>query len=556
MNSESSQSYGETSPFSSSIDFLNFLPLQSSFLIIFFLSFFIFYFFIFKTKKQQIFHSSTSISTATTTSSSVAEVISEAHKQLLLSEDVEQNYQNKIKQDNEFMKTKQQMQNLQTKMNDEPSYPLYCYPFDGPSSRTGASMCYDNQTGILIIFGGMYENKFCLDFHMYVTPIDKWIEVTSDMGEGCLYGNVLCFDGRVCVFGGLKSKNEFHTSIRGFDFESKKWETLKCITESQPSPRFNSTLTAVGPNHWVLFGGRGEDGVLFDDMWYLEITDDDEVIWEKIVVEESVAYTPQPYNPKRKLVNPRHQVNQIFHPLPREGHAMVCMDDSLVLIGGHSDSSTHTIPNGCVEVFNLETNQWSEVPTNGQGPEVSCIIGGAAYRVGDTMQILVIGGSPGGTSPGVPVRESLCSDVFCPVYVLDMSTTPYQWKLLPIRWKGPDLTMPPESRCFFSSCFDSESMCLYLHGGMNLHGIEQGGLCLLECNELIPKGPIKDTELPICQETENSEDIENEIQEDSEPIQYADSHFYQEFLELIKPKDEDLSKNKPKDLMSVAPLPM
>jgi hypothetical protein len=441
-------------------------------------------------------------------------------------------------------------------------------------------MCFDRDSGVLAICGGMFENSLCLDFHLYVTPIDKWIQVTSDTGEGCLYANLLCFNGRICAFGGLKSKKEFHHEVRGFDFEKNKWEPLPCLSEEQPAPRFNSSLTAVGPNHWVLFGGRGEDGALLDDLWYLEITEESEVLWEKIDQLEKEPETErrrrsESLHTRRRSPTPpllpQHRRSAL--PVPREGHAMVCLDDRLVLIGGHSDSSSDAIPDGCVEILDLETNEWAQMPTNGQSPEGGCLIGGAAHRLGDTMKILVIGGSPGTSLPGLPVTESLCSDLFCPVYLLDLSTPPpYQWRLLPLSWQGPDMTMPPESRCFFSSCFDSQSRCLYLHGGLNLHGLEQTGLCLLDCSELLPPTEGEEEEGRAegkgeegkreaeggTLEIDEDEDEEEWERRQERPRRYADSHFYEEFLELIKPPPPQPAQPSPNQrvLRSVAPLPL
>jgi hypothetical protein len=540
----------------------------------FVISFLIFYFQILSPKKSKILSSSPihpSFSTSTSAESLISSVLQSipppTDDQFSTQESQEKKLQKLIDEEQQFLKLA---------ASAEPSFPLRSYPFDGPSARTGAAMCFDSDSGVLAICGGMFENKLCLDFHLYVTPLDKWIQVTENTGEGCLYANLLCFNGRICSYGGLKSKQEFHTEVRGFDFETNKWENLVCVTDQQPAPRFNATLTAVGPNHWVLFGGRGQDGALYDDLWYLEITEESEVIWEQIELLDDISFissttsssSSEHCHSKRKsaMRNPRTLSTQSILPLAREGHSMVCLDDRLVLIGGHTDSKTHAIPNGCVEVFNLETNQWSQVPTNGQGPEPSSMVGGAAHRIGETMKILVIGGSPGGTVPGVPVTESLCSDVFCPVYLLDLSVSPPQWSSLPIQWKGPDLTMPPESRCFFSSCFDSASLCLYLHGGINLHGTEQTGLCFLDCNGLLPLSPEEREETSSGERGDEQREGELEEEEGTEeeerPRQYADSHFYQEFLELIKPpslreqKEAEAKGSRRREILSVAPLPM
>jgi hypothetical protein len=538
-----------------SSSFLSSFSLGHGFLVMFIISFLIFYFQIFSPKKSKHL-SNLSVHPSLSTESIISSVLQSipavpppTDEQFSTQESQELKLEKLIHEEQQFLK---QISSA------EPTFPLRSYPFDGPSARTGAAMCFDPDSGILAICGGMYENKFCRDFHLYVTPLDKWIQVTDDTGEGCLYANLLCFNGRICSYGGLKSKQEFSTEVRGFDFDKNKWEDLVCVTDQQPPPRFNATLTAVGPNHWVLFGGRGQDGVLYDDLWYLEITEDSEVMWEQIELSDNVSFLTdsEQFHSKRKSVrNPRTQRTQsMTTPLAREGHSMVCLDDRLVLIGGHTDSKTLSIPNGCVEVFNLETNQWSQVPTNGQGPEPSCMVGGAAHRIGETMKILVIGGSPGGTVPGVPVTESLCSDLFCPVYLLDFSVTPHQWTTLPIQWKGPDLTMPPESRCFFSSCFDSASMCLYLHGGINLHGTEQTGLCFLDCHGLRQ-------ESPESEEAEAEGEGEEGVGEgEAQPVQYADSHFYRDFLELIKPASrEELEaerRSRQREITSVAPLPM
>lgn len=87
-------------------------------------------------------------------------------------------------------------------------------------------------------------------------------------------------DKRLLVFGGLDKRTRYN-DVWLFHTDSKEWEQLQ-VQGSCPEPRAHFTATKVGPRVY-LFGGYGGAGLVFNDLWALNISADAESFsWEDV----------------------------------------------------------------------------------------------------------------------------------------------------------------------------------------------------------------------------------------------------------------------------------
>ena len=353
--------------------------------------------------------------------------------------------------------------------------PLTYNPAVGPSPRIGCSMAIDNSSGIIIIGGGLGKGTMVSDVNAYSTCTDTWIPLTES-NVRLMYANMAVSSGsRIYMFGGVNDVAEASDTVYGYDFDDKEWVAMT-VTGPQPSARFNSSLCAVSLDCFALFGGRGSNGTLYNDVWIMKIMEDGDISWE--CVGESCCE---------------------LAPRPREAHAAVVAGDLMIVLGGCSDVEDDP-PSCMISAFDLSSKTWVVKNTAGDAPPVDCLVGGSMHYLGDgTSTLLVIPGMPcpealagvahGGTEEEPNESSYLVSDIFNSVFTLDISVEPYVWTRIAVEWVGGgDLTVPPGSRSFYGSALDVESGLLYIFGGLGI-GSEQdpalGGLCVLDCAKVM-----------------------------------------------------------------------
>jgi len=386
----------------------------------------------------------------------------------------------------------------QSENNNESSnvikLPLECVTQNSPSSRIGCAVGVDINSGIVAVCGGMSDGVLKRDFHIYF--MGKWIELSSpDEGDGLLYANIIVSNGCVFVFGGISRRNDISSAVRAYDFESKCWE-LADVTSCFPSPpaRFNSSICALNDDSWLVYGGRGMHGALFADAWLLRIESDENghrVSWTEVPIkgDGTAFYTG---------------------PRPREAHCAIVVNGCMFILGGHTgDDDEQVVPEGCVEVMDIQSYEWSLISTNGEGPNAQAITGGSAHALGDTGVILVVCGSaPDSAVEGSGSLRS-CSDVFNHLYLLDTNCRPMTWSKVDVCWRGADKSMPPGSRAFHGAAMDREAGLLYVFGGTDIEGKEQDGLCILDCAELMNIPLDSDDDDTVDEEGDERTDKEN-----------------------------------------------
>ena len=102
--------------------------------------------------------------------------------------------------------------------------------------------------------------------------------------------SIVHVDGKVIVFGGHyyagDNKFEYLNETWVLDIEQLSWHKVGCSGDV-PSPRYGHSTHLFGSRMFV-FGGRGIDGVVFKDMYFLDLLE-----WTWVSVSTS-SNTPNP----------------------------------------------------------------------------------------------------------------------------------------------------------------------------------------------------------------------------------------------------------------------
>ena len=108
------------------------------------------------------------------------------------------------------------------------------------------------------------------------------------------------------TFYGGDNRFEYLNDVWALNVDANKWQKLKCTGKSQPGPRYGHAIALVG-TYLYLFGGKGEAGIIYNDLWRLDMENSS---WE--LMQSSSAAPPN----------------------PRFGHSMIAAEDALVVFGG------------------------------------------------------------------------------------------------------------------------------------------------------------------------------------------------------------------------------
>jgi hypothetical protein len=142
---------------------------------------------------------------------------------------------------------------------------LYKLPEDGPAARSDHAIVFDENLNIVLMYGGENVEGSTWGFDGSV-----WIPVKNEEDSpGARWGHDMVFDSkrnRVVMFGGVNQ-----STIRNdiWEFDGQNWvEVTPADDQSAPSPRRDHVMV-FDSNRGVtlLFGGRDNDIVGFNDMW-------------------------------------------------------------------------------------------------------------------------------------------------------------------------------------------------------------------------------------------------------------------------------------------------
>jgi len=142
------------------------------------------------------------------------------------------------------------------------------------------------------------------------------------------------------VFGGtyyFEGKFNYLNDVWALDTDRMRWYKPVVAGKVSPGPRYGHASTVIDTKIYI-FGGKGEHGLLYNDLWCLDI---EQWTWELL----STTSAP---------------------PSPRLGHSMVAVSGKLVVTFGW-DSKIDTYND--VWVYSLSQQCWLRPKINGQIPE-------------------------------------------------------------------------------------------------------------------------------------------------------------------------------------------
>jgi N-acetylneuraminic acid mutarotase len=146
-------------------------------------------------------------------------------------------------------------------------------PINSPSKRYGQAMCYDSSSGQILLFGGTDDNTFFQDTWIYTISTNTWAECNTSFSPAPRSGAVMIadpIDRSIILYGGHDGYN-IYNDIWSYNISDKIW-TNRNLTQG-PSPRSYATMTDDSKDdNLFLFGGIGSDGILLDDYWIYNTT--------------------------------------------------------------------------------------------------------------------------------------------------------------------------------------------------------------------------------------------------------------------------------------------
>lgn len=180
------------------------------------------------------------------------------------------------------------------------------------------------------------------------------------------------------------------------------WTSVSATGSSKPSARYGHAATVVGTRVYV-FGGRGERGAVFNDLWALDVNT---WAWSRL---------PSSSAP----------------PSPRFGHSLTAVGGRLVVFGGWDGHRA----NGEIWVFDEGTLSWSRPRVGGTPPRARQGHAGALdARAG---RLLIWGGvTYTGLRGGDAASAALSSANNIPEYLRDT----VELDLVSMTWARPRVT--------------------------------------------------------------------------------------------------------------------
>ena len=148
----------------------------------------------------------------------------------------------------------------------------------------------------------------------------------------------------VCMFGGSSDEQDCTDDLFAMNIRTSPlaWKRIGGGAPQEasdfpvPQARYGHAMCSVR-DIVVVFGGLGQNEIYFNDMWFLDTSNN--FSWE--YVKPSGNYWPK----------------------GRDSHAICGLEDigALVLYGGFDGVSDGLIPPGIIEVFEFEKGTWEEM---------------------------------------------------------------------------------------------------------------------------------------------------------------------------------------------------
>ncbi len=142
-----------------------------------------------------------------------------------------------------------------------------------PHPRDGAALVYDESSGMVMLFGGHGESRATLFGTTWGFDGAAWQVLTDEAhGPGARSGHALTYDRlgqRVLLFGGCTTYGTFScTELRNdtWVWDGASWTELPPAPEPAPR-RFHALAFDTNRGLAYLFGGQGDGGAVFGDLW-------------------------------------------------------------------------------------------------------------------------------------------------------------------------------------------------------------------------------------------------------------------------------------------------
>ncbi len=212
----------------------------------------------------------------------------------------------------------------------------------GPTPRWDHHLAADEETGLLLVYGGRDVNGTALgDTWLFDLESGVWSQ-SDAAGPSPRFGSAIAEDRgrrRLYLFGG-EDAGTFYSDTWRFDFKAMEWRIQDDGSAVGPSPRYGLAGSLDSDDNFVISHGFTFEG-RFDDTWV--------------------------FDTRNKTWTDRSPAEET-RPLKRCLHEMVqdTASDRLVLFGGCS-SGFGPCPQGDLWSFDLVTGAWTDI-TPASGP--------------------------------------------------------------------------------------------------------------------------------------------------------------------------------------------
>ncbi|KAJ3449531.1 serine/threonine-protein kinase edr1 [Anaeramoeba flamelloides] len=213
-----------------------------------------------------------------------------------------------------------------------------------PPPRAGHTFTIIPQTSRCILFGGSmslldYSNElYQLDFEA-----GKWYKYPSNQfTPNPRHGHTMNVISKhqMCLFGGYNFSQgdcDFYNDLHLLDFETMNWKEIEC-TGDVPKSRDKHTLTCIGRNQYLLFGGHNFDQY-FSEVHILDVH-------------------------TQKWMLPEIRGRQ--RPMARDGHTTIEIGDGRILLWGGSSGGENFLK----DLWTMDPREmrWKKQEVKGKTP--------------------------------------------------------------------------------------------------------------------------------------------------------------------------------------------
>jgi hypothetical protein len=165
-------------------------------------------------------------------------------------------------------------------------------PTGNPEPRFGQAMAYDEQSDVVVMFGGATgQGRFCsvvrrcaseekADTWWFFPGTGVWTQAPGSEGPSARFGATAAYDSqsdRIVVFGGARVVEnqvaELYADTWVYDFDTDTWTEM--APETAPEPRAYATATFdPGLDRILLWGGSGVDAEIDGALWAYDFESD------------------------------------------------------------------------------------------------------------------------------------------------------------------------------------------------------------------------------------------------------------------------------------------